>query len=207
MFSPAVLVKHSTACFLFDICWCAYLMNKARLEQSYAEGWPQSGTYGKGCTARNSSRHVGVFNGEWSNLRFLMMIRGGNWLRFTVSLTAETEEGENRIKASKLSVCGYAGLFVCAQVWDRKRERERPMTYNWPHHRTPVHPHTSTPPLPEEMYHLNQLQLSSQNLMNLDSILRLAALHTDTHSHSLSHTHTLKYWGSLTYSWVVVFVT
>lgn len=118
MFSPAVLVKHSTACFLFDICWCAYLMNKARLEQSYAEGWPQSGTYGKGCTARNSSRHVGVFNGEWSNLRFLMMIRGGNWLRFTVSLTAETEEGENRIKASKLSVCGYAGLFmcVCAQV-------------------------------------------------------------------------------------------
>lgn len=124
MFSPAVLVKHSTACFLFDICWCAYLMNKARLEQSYAEGWPQSGTYGKGCTARNSSRHVGVFNGEWSNLRFLMMIRGGNWLRFTVSLTAETEEGENRIKASKLSVCGYAGLFVCAQVWDRKRERE-----------------------------------------------------------------------------------
>lgn len=43
MFSPAVLVKHSTACFLFDICWCAYLMNKARLEQSYAEGWPQSG--------------------------------------------------------------------------------------------------------------------------------------------------------------------
>lgn len=83
------------------------------------KGWPQSGVHGKGCRASNSSRHVGVFNGEWSNLHFLMMIRGGNWLRFTVSLSTETEEGENRIKASKLSdtcVCARAFVCVCAQV-------------------------------------------------------------------------------------------
>lgn len=66
-----------------------------------------------------------MFNGEWSNLRFLMMIRGGNWLRFTVSLSTETEEGENRIKASKLSdtrvcvcvaCCVSTYVCVCAQV-------------------------------------------------------------------------------------------
>lgn len=40
------------------------------------------------------------------------------------------------------------------------------------------------------MYHLNQPQLSSQDLMNLDSILRLAALRlTHTHTRSPSHTH------------------
>lgn len=83
----------------------------------------KSGERGKGGRAGNSSRRVGVFNGEWSHLRFLMMIRGGNWLRFTVSLITETEEGENRIKASKLSharVCVRA--CVCAGV--RQKERD-----------------------------------------------------------------------------------
>lgn len=83
----------------------------------------KSGERGKGGGAGNSSRRVGVFNGEWSHLRFLMMIRGGNWLRFTVSLITETEEGENRIKASKLSharVCVRA--CVCAGV--RQKERD-----------------------------------------------------------------------------------
>ncbi len=98
----------------------AYLMNKVRLE--YTDSWPQSVVYGRSCRASNSSRHVGVLNGERSNLRFLMMIRGGNWLRFTVSLSTETEEGENRIKASKLSdtyVC------VCVCVCVRRCETER----------------------------------------------------------------------------------
>lgn len=88
------------------------------------EGWSQAGECGKGSRASNSSRRVGVFNGEWSNLRFLMMIRGGNWLRFTVSVSTETEEGENRIKASELS---DACVCVCAGV--RQKERERPVMY------------------------------------------------------------------------------
>lgn len=79
-----------------------------------------------------------MFNGEWSNLRFLMMIRGGNWLRFTVSLSTETEEGENRIKASKLSdtrarVCVgvlRVCLRVCLCTGVRQRDRERPVTYD-----------------------------------------------------------------------------
>lgn len=85
--------------------------------------------YGKGCRASNSSRHVGVFNGEWSNLRFLMMIRGGNWLRFTASLTTETEEGENRIKASKLSDT-RVDVCVCVCLCTGVRQRERPVTYD-----------------------------------------------------------------------------
>ena len=99
-------------------------MDKVRLECGYEHGWPQSAVYGRGCRASNSSRHVGVFNGEWSHLCFIMMIRGGNWLRFTVSLSTETEEGENRIKASKLSdacVCVCVCVCLCAGVRQRKR--------------------------------------------------------------------------------------
>lgn len=130
---------------LLSVCWhagvCAHLMKKGEVRGKLRWGWPPSGTYGKGCRAGNSSRHVGVFNGEWSNLCFLMMIRGGNWLRFTVSLTIETEEGENRIKASKLSdtcVCAC----ICASVHRCETERG-PVTYGW---LPSQHPSTHTAP-------------------------------------------------------------
>ena len=35
---------------------------------------------------------VGELNGGRSDLRFLMMIREGNWFRFTASLTVNMEE-------------------------------------------------------------------------------------------------------------------
>lgn len=93
--------------------------------------------YGRGSTA-NSSRRVGVFNGEWSHLRFLMTIRGGNWLRFTVSLTTQKEEGENRIKASGLCVSEH-------RCETKKGSRNTLLTL---HTHTPIHPpthfHTST---------------------------------------------------------------
>ena len=108
-------------------------MDKVRLECGYEHGWPQSAVYGRGCRASNSSRHVGVFNGEWSHLCFIMMIRGGNWLRFTVSLSTETEEGENRIKASKLSdacVCVCVCVSVRRCETEKERVRERPLMYD-----------------------------------------------------------------------------
>lgn len=97
------------------------LIRRWRGEVKAEEGRSQPGKRGKGCRAGNSSRRVGVFNGEWSHLRFLMMIRGGNWLRFTVSLITETEEGENRIKASELSRAR-----VRARLRRCETERERP---------------------------------------------------------------------------------
>lgn len=93
-------VQKSELCFVFEASAC---VRRELGEVKAEEGRWQPGERGKGCGAGNGSRRVGVFNGEWSHLRFLMMIRGGNWLRFTVSLITETEEGENRIKASKLS--------------------------------------------------------------------------------------------------------
>lgn len=96
-----------------------------RGEVKAEEGRAQPGKRGKGCRAGNSSRRVGVFNGEWSHLRFLMMIRGGNWLRFTVSLITETEEGENRIKASKLSRARVRAR-ARARLRRCETERERP---------------------------------------------------------------------------------
>lgn len=93
-------MRRVVLCLLTYAGVCAYLMNKVRIafKATTQKASLSLVCMGKAAGASNSSRHVGVFNGEWSNLRFLMMIRGGNWLRFTVSLTAETEEGENRIK-------------------------------------------------------------------------------------------------------------
>jgi len=191
MFSHTVwenTVLHVFSCLLTYACVCAYFINKVRLDYIYTEGWPQFGIYGKGCTASNSSRHVGVFNGEWSNLRFLMMIRGGNWLRFTVSLTTETEEGENRIKASKLSVCAYLCVRVC--LCAGVRQRKRPVTCDWPpsHTHPPTHFHTSTS-RGNVSLKPTAAQLTEPNESGLNFTLSCSSL-WHTHSHSVLHTHT-----------------
>lgn len=116
-------VQKLQVCFVFEAS--AFIWRRQG-EVKAGEGRSQSGERGKGCRAGNSSRRVGVFNGEWSHLRFLMMIRGGNWLRFTVSLITETEEGENRIKASKLSRAGVCvSVCACARACAGVRREER----------------------------------------------------------------------------------
>lgn len=121
-----------------------------------------------------------MFNGEWSHLRFLMMIRGGNWLRFTVSLITETEEGENRIKASKLSparVCVRVCVRVCAGVRQKVSVGLTPL----------VHPHTSTR-RGNVSLKPTAAQLTEPNESGLNFTPSCPPTDTHTHAHPLTHT-------------------